>query len=61
MKEEVADVKHISIIFDGSTHLGEALDIILRFFSDDFVIKQRLIRVCILAKSLFGRSSRGSW
>ena len=52
VKEEVADVKHVSIIFDGSTHLGEALAIILRFVRDDFVIKQCLIRLLILAKSL---------
>ena len=55
VKEEVADVKHVSIIFDGSTHLGEALAIILRLVSDDFVIKQRLIRLRILAKSLSGQ------
>ena len=55
VKEEIAEAQHVSVIFDGSTHLGEALAIILRFVGDDFVVKQRLIRVRVLAKSLSGK------
>ena len=45
--------RNVSVIFDGTTRLGEALVIILRFV-DDFVIKQRLVRFLTLTKSLTG-------
>ena len=45
--------KKVSIIFDGTTRLGEALVVILRFV-DGFVIKQRLVRFLTLTKSLTG-------
>ena len=45
--------KNVSVIFDGTTRLGEALVIVLRFV-DDFVIKQRLVRFLTLTKSLTG-------
>ena len=55
VKEEITAAQYVSVIFDGSTHFGEALTIIIRFVSDDFVIKQRLVRLRILAKSLSGQ------
>ena len=45
--------RKVSVIFDGTTRLGEALVIILRFV-DDFMIKQRLVRFLTLTKSLTG-------
>ena len=45
--------KKVSLIFDGTTRLGEALVVILRFV-DNFVIKQRLVRFLTLTKSLAG-------
>ena len=45
--------KKVSVIFDGTTRLGEALVIVLRFV-DGFVIKQYLIRFQTLAKSMTG-------
>ena len=45
--------ENVSVIFDGTTRLGEALVIVLRFV-DDFVIKQRLVRFLTLTKSLTG-------
>ena len=53
IKEEI-EGKHVAVIFDGTTYLGEALAIVLRFVSEDFEIKQRLIRLQLLAKSLTG-------
>lgn len=41
------------MIFDGTTRLGEALVVVLRFI-DNFVIKQRLVRFLTLMKSLAG-------
>ena len=40
------------MLFDGSSHLGEALVILLRFISDGWEIVQRLIRLCVVGKSL---------
>ena len=45
--------KKVSVIFDGTTRLGEALVIVLRFI-DGFVIKQRLVRFQTLVKSMTG-------
>ena len=45
--------KNVSVIFDGTTRLGEALVIVLRFL-DNFVIKQRLVRFLTLTKSMTG-------
>ena len=45
--------KRISVIFDGTTRLGEALVIVVRFV-DGFMIKQCLVRFLTLAKSMTG-------
>ena len=50
---EEIDGKHVSIIFDGTSRLGEALAIIVRYVNQ-WKIEQRLIRVQMLAKSLSG-------
>ena len=52
MKGEIEGLD-VSVIFDGSTRLGEALAIVLRFFSQG-CIKQRLVKVAMLSKSLSG-------
>ena len=51
------DGKNISMIFDGTSHLGEALAIVVRFIDEDWLIQQRLIRVQLLAKSLTGEET----
>lgn len=53
IKEEIVG-KPVSIIFDGTTRLGEALAIVLRFVDDSFTIQQRLVSIQLLAKSLTG-------
>ena len=45
--------KRVSVIFDGTTRLGEAFVVVLRFV-DSFVIKQRLVCFRTLAKSMTG-------
>ena len=42
------------MIFDGTSHLGEPLAIIIWFVSSDWRIEQRLVRVQMLSKSLAG-------
>ena len=46
--------KKISVIFEGTTYLGEALAIAVRYVSDKWFIEQKLVRLQILAKSLSG-------
>ena len=45
---------NISVIFDGTTRLGEALAIVVKFVTADWEVKQRLVRLQLLAKSLKG-------
>ena len=42
------------LLFDGTTHVGETLAIILRFVDSDWCIQQQLVRVSMLAKSVTG-------
>ena len=44
----------ILIIFDGTCRLGEALCLVIRYISNDWAIKQRLISLKMLQKSLTG-------
>ena len=46
--------KHLGVIFDGTTRLGEALAVVVRFVSDDWELEQRLLRIQLLSKSLTG-------
>ena len=43
-----------SVIFDGTTHVCEALVILLRFVDENLNIQQRVVRLMLLAKSLTG-------
>ena len=45
---------NVSVIFDGTTRLGEALVIVVRFITADWEIKQRLVRLQLIVKSLKG-------
>ena len=60
LHEEVAKIKReiegrpVSIIFDGTTHVCEAMVIVLRFIDDDWCIQQRVCRLMLLEKSLTG-------
>ena len=44
----------VSVIFDGTIHVCEAVAIILRFVDEQYQIKQRAVCVMLLAKSLTG-------
>lgn len=54
LKEEVKTAQHIAVIFDGTTYLGEAFAILVRFLDDDWRVQQRLVRLHVLAKSMTG-------
>ena len=53
LKSEIQG-KHVSFIFDGTTHVSEAMVIVLRYVNDEWVIKQNVARLMLLAKSLHG-------
>ena len=49
------DGKPVSIIFDGTTHVCEALVVVLRYIADDWCGKQNVCRLMLLAKSMTGK------
>ena len=51
IKEEIAD-RPVSVVFDGTTRLGEAMAVVLRFVDSDFCMQQRLVRMQLLEKSV---------
>ena len=59
LHEEITKIKQeisgrpVFIIFDGTTHVAEAFVLALRFV-DDWIVKQRVGRLMLLAKSLTG-------
>lgn len=53
IKNEIAG-KYLSLIFDGTTRLGEVFVIVIRFVDSNWDIQQRLIKVQVLARSLSG-------
>ena len=53
VKNEI-DEQEISIIFDGPTHVCEALVILVRFVDEKWNIQQRVVKLMLLAKSLTG-------
>jgi hypothetical protein len=46
--------KEVSVIFDGTTHVCEAMVILLRFVDNQWNIQQRAVQLMLLAKSLTG-------
>ena len=52
VKSEIAKNDAFSVIFDGSTRLGEALAIVVRFIDEQWNIQQRLVKLEVLAMSL---------
>ena len=52
IKQEISG-KDVSVIFDGTTHVDEALAVVLRFV-DNFQPKQRLVSLKLLSKSMTG-------
>ena len=52
LQSELSEAKAVSTIFDGSTRLGEALAIIVRFVDSQWNVQQRLVRLQVSAKSL---------
>ena len=55
LKSELESASHLTVVFDGSTRLGEALSVVVRYMSSTFTIEQRLIRVHTLQKSLVAK------
>ena len=62
--QEKADIKPkivgkpVSVVFDGTTRLGEAMAIVIRFVDNSFAITQCLIRFQLLTKSMTEKKLR---
>ena len=50
--KKAIDKKHISIIFHGTTNVCEAMVIVVRYITDDWVIQQCACRLTVLAKNM---------
>ena len=48
VKEEISG-KQVALIFDGTTHVAEALVIVLRYVTGNWEIRQRVCRLKLLA------------
>ena len=53
LKERISG-RHVGIIFDGTTHVCEAFVVVLCYVTQNWVIKQEVCRMMLLAKSLTG-------
>ena len=60
LKEDEARVhkemtgKYLSVIFDGTSRLGEALAVIVRFVGEEWTLEQCLVHMQMLSKSMSG-------
>ena len=60
VSQEQADIREelsgrpISIVFDGTTRLGETMAVVVRYIDTSFNTQQRLVRLQLLAKSIKG-------
>ncbi len=57
--KEALSGSDVSVIFDGSTRLGEALVIIIRYVDNDWKVRQVLARLKVLSRSLTGDQLAG--
>lgn len=46
--------RYVSVVFDGTTHVCEAMVVVVRFLDKDLNIQQRVSRLMLLAKSMTG-------
>ena len=53
LKEQI-ESKNVSVCFDGTTRLGEALVVVLHFMNNNWKLQQRLVQVKMVAKSITG-------
>ena len=53
IKAEIAN-RPVSVVFDGTTQLGEAMAIVFCFVDGDLKVVQRLVRLQLLQKAMCG-------
>ena len=46
--------KEVSVLFDGTTHVAEAMAVVVRYISNDWKITQRLVRALLVTKTMSG-------
>ena len=68
IKADIAN-RPVSVVFDGTTRLGEAMAIVLHFVDNDLKVVQRIVRLQLLQKSMsweevpvnYGNLQTGYW
>ena len=53
LMEEINE-KPVSVIFDGTTHVCEAMVIVLRYVDETWCIQQRVEKLLLMARSMTG-------
>ena len=53
VKQEIGS-RSVSVIFDGTTRLGEAMVVVIRFIDEKWKLQQRLVNIQMLSKSMTG-------
>ena len=46
--------RQVSVIFDGTTHVAEAMAVVVRYIDNQWQIHQRITHLMLLAESLMG-------
>ena len=59
LKDEITG-REVSVVFDGTTCLREAMAVVLRLMSGQGQKQQRLVRLMVLSKSITGKEKDGS-
>ena len=56
IKQEISS-KYISVVFDGTTRVCEAMAIVVRYVDSEWCVQQRLIRLHLIEKSMTGEET----
>lgn len=52
---EETNGREVSVIFDGTTQVAEAMAIVVRYISSDWRITQRLVHALLVTKTMCGK------
>lgn len=53
-QRQTQEGKEVSVIFDGTTHVAEAMAVVVRYISNDWKITQHLVRALLVTKTMCG-------
>ena len=56
---EIVSATALSVVFDGNTHLGEAVTIIVRFVNTNWILQQQPVGLHVVSSSFNGQELPG--